>query len=86
MAFEADIVLVDDVQAAQVGEAVGAAEAVGEGRRVAVAVAGLVERQHHVAATGELDGEAVLGLARIDVAVDRKNAGGGVSAVALGGI
>ena len=76
MTLEADIVLVDDVEAAQMGQAVGTAEAVGEGGRVAVAVAGLVEGQHHIAAAGELDGKAVLGLARIDVAVDRQNAGG----------
>ncbi len=59
------------------GEPVGAAKTVGEGGRVAVAVAGLVERQHHVTAAGELDGKAVLGFARIDVAVDGQNAGGG---------
>lgn len=38
-------------------------------------MAGLVERQHHIAAAGELDGEAVLGLARIDIAVDGEDAG-----------
>ena len=57
-------------------QSIGAAKAVGEGGRVAVAVAGLVERQHHVTAAGEFDGKAVLGLARIDVAVNRENAGG----------
>ena len=56
---------------------VRSAEAVGEGRRIAVAMAGLVERQHHIAAAGEFDGEAVLGLARIDVAMDGEDAGGG---------
>jgi len=40
-------------------------------------MAGLVEGEHHIAAAGELDGKAVLGLARIDVAVDREDAGGG---------
>ena len=75
MALEADIVLVDDVEAAQMCEAIGAAETVGEGGRVAVAVAGLVERQHDIAAAGEFDGKAVLGLARIDVAMNRENAG-----------
>ncbi len=39
-------------------------------------MAGLVEGQHHIAAAGELDGKAVLGLARIDVAVDGEDAGG----------
>ena len=76
MALEADVVLVDEIEAAQIGQPVGAAEAVGEGGRVAVAVAGLVERQDDIAAAGEFDGKAVLGLARIDVAVDRENAGG----------
>ncbi len=75
MAFEADIGLVDIRKAAQVGEAIRAAEPVGEGRRVAVAVAGLVQRHHHIAAPGEFDGEAVLGLAGIDIAVDREDAG-----------
>jgi hypothetical protein len=42
---------------------VGSAETVGEGRRIAIAVAGLVQRQHHVAAAGEFDGKAVLGFA-----------------------
>jgi hypothetical protein len=74
--LEADIVLVDDVEAAQIRQPIGAAKAVGERGRVAVTVAGLVERQHHVTAAGEFDGKAVLGLARIDVAVNRKNAGG----------
>ena len=59
------------------GEAVGAAEPVGEGGRVAIAVAGLVEGEHDIAAAGEFDGKAVLGLARIDVAVDGEDAGGG---------
>ena len=77
VALEPDIVLVDDFEAAQIGQPIGAAEAVGEGGRVAIAVAGLVEGQHHIAAAGELDGKAVLGLARIDVAVDREDAGGG---------
>ena len=83
MALEADIVLVDDVEAAQMRQPIGAAKPVGEGGRVAVAVAGLVEREHHIAAAGELDGKAVLGLARIDVAVDRQNAGGGGLRVAF---
>ena len=39
------------------------AESVREGRRIAVAVAGLVEGEHHVTAAGELDGKAILGLA-----------------------
>ena len=77
MAFEADIVLVDEFEAAQIGQPIGAAEAACEGGRVAVAMAGLVEGEHHIAAAGELDGKAVLGLARIDVAVDGEDAGGG---------
>ncbi len=77
VALEADIVLVDDVEAAQMRQPVRAAEAVGEGGRVAIAVAGLVEGEHHIAAAGELDGKAVLGFARIDVAVNREDAGGG---------
>ena len=76
MALKADIVLVDEVEAAQMRQPIGAAKAVGEGRRIAVAVAGLVERQHHIAPAGKFDGEAILGLARIDVAVHRQNAGG----------
>ena len=58
-------------------EAIGSAEAVGEGGRIAVAVAGLVEGEHHVTAAGEFDGKAILRLPRIDVAVNRENAGGG---------
>ncbi len=46
-------------------------------RAVAIAVAGLVEVKHHIAAAGKFDGKAILGLARIDVAVNRENAGGG---------
>ena len=52
------------------------AEAVREGRRIAVAVTGLVDGEHDVTAAGEFDGKAVLGLARVDVAVDGQNAGG----------
>ncbi len=74
MPLKPDIGLVDEVEAAQVSQSVGTAEPVGEGRRVAVAVAGLVEREHHIAAAGELDGKAVLGFAGIDVAVNRQNA------------
>ena len=77
VAFEPDIVLVHDFKAAQVGQPIGAAEPVCEGGRVAIAVAGLVEGEDHIAATGKLDGKAVLGLARIDVAMDREDAGGG---------
>ena len=58
-------------------EAIGAAEPVGEGGRVAIAVAGLVEGEDDIAAAGEFDGKAGLGLARIDVAVDGEDAGGG---------
>ena len=76
MTLEADIVLVDDVEAAQVRKAVGPAKAVGEGGRIAVAVAGLVEGEDHIAATGEFDRKAVLGLARVDIAVNGQNAGG----------
>ncbi len=72
--LEADIGLVDDVEAAEIGEAVRAAKAVGKGGRVTIAMAGLVQRQHDIAAAGEFDGEAVLGLARIDVAVDGEDA------------
>jgi hypothetical protein len=70
-------VLVDDIEAAQLREAIPAAEPIGEGGRVAIAVAGLVEGQHHIATAGKLDGTAVLGFARIDVAVNRQNAGSG---------
>ena len=76
MALEADIVLVDEFEAAQIGQPIGAAEPVGEGGRVAIAMAGLVEGEDHIAAAGELDGKAVLGFARIDVAVDGEDAGG----------
>ena len=77
MTLEADIVLVDDVEAAQIGQPIGPAKPIGEGRRIAVAVAGLVQRQHHITPAGELDGKTILGFARIDVAVDREDAGGG---------
>src|SRR5262249_28998390 len=53
----------------QIGQSVRTAEAVGEGRRVRIAVTGLVKRQHDVAAACELDRKSILGLARIDVAV-----------------
>jgi len=75
MALEADVVLVDDVEAAKVGQAGGPAEAVGEGGRVGVAVAGLVEGEDDVAAPRELDREAVLGLSGVDIAVDREDCG-----------
>src|SRR5260370_15504489 len=58
-------------------EPVGTAKAAGEGGRIAVAMAGLVEGEDHVTAAGEFDRKAVLGLARIDIAVDREDAGGG---------
>ncbi len=74
MALEPDIVLVDELEAAEIGEAVRSAKPVREGGWIAVAMAGLVQCQHHIAAAGELDGEAVLGLARIDVAMDGKDA------------
>ena len=51
---------------------------VGKGGRIAVAVPGLVEVEHHIAPPGEFDGKAILGFARIDVAVDRENARSGV--------
>ena len=73
MTLEADIGLVDELEAAEVSQPVRTAEPVRKGGRVAVAVTGLVEGEHHVAAAGELDGKAVLGLARIDVTVDRQN-------------
>ena len=75
MAFEADVGLVDEIEAAQVGERIGAAESVGERRRIAVAVARLIERQHDVSAARELDGKSRLRLARIDVAVHGEDAG-----------
>ncbi len=58
-------------------ESVGPAKAVGEGRRIAVAVAGLVEREDDVTAAGKFDRKTVLHLPRIDVAVHRENAGRG---------
>jgi hypothetical protein len=42
MALETDIVLVDDFEAAQMRQSVRPAETIGEGRRIAVAMAGLV--------------------------------------------
>jgi hypothetical protein len=77
VALQPNIVLVDDVEASQIDQPVRTAKPVGEGRRIAVAVAGLVERQHHITPAGKFDGKAVLGLARIDVAVNREYAGGG---------
>lgn len=77
VALQPDIVLVDDVEAAQMREPIGSAKAIGEGGRIAVAMAGLVEGEHHITAPGEFDRKAVLGLARIDVAVDGEDAGGG---------
>ncbi len=56
---------------------IGPAKTACEGRRIAVAVAGLVEVEHHVTAAGKFDGKAILGLPRIDVAVNCENAGGG---------
>ena len=77
MALKPDIGLVDEFEAAQIGQPIGAAKPVGEGGRVAIAVAGLVEGEDHITAAGKLDGKAVLGLARIDVAVDGEDAGSG---------
>jgi hypothetical protein len=77
VALKADIVLVDDVETAQIDQPVWAAKSIGKGRWIAVAVPGLVEVEHHIAPAGEFDGKAVLGFARIDIAVNRQNAGGG---------
>jgi hypothetical protein len=77
VALEPDIVLVDDVEAAQVRQPIGSAKTAGEGRWIAVAMAGLVEGEHHVTPAGKFDGKAVLGFPRIDVAVNGENAGGG---------
>jgi hypothetical protein len=76
VALKADIVLVDEVEAAQIGQTIRPAKSVGERGRVTIAVAGLVEGQHHIAAASEFDGEAVLGFARVDVPVNRENSGG----------
>ena len=75
MTLEADVVLVDEVEAAQIAQSVGPAETVRESWRIAVAVAGLIERQHDVAPTGEFDREVALSLARIEVAMDGEHAG-----------
>ncbi len=56
-------------------QAIGATKSVGERGRIAVAVAGLVEGEHHVTAAGKFDGKAILRFPRIDVAVNRENAG-----------
>jgi hypothetical protein len=77
VALEPDIVLVDDVEAAQMRQPIGAAKAIGESRRIAVAMAGLVQRQHHITPAGKFDSKAILGLARIDVAVHGQDTGGG---------
>lgn len=77
MAFHPDVGLVDDRQRFHVAHAFDAAEAVGKGRPFAVAVPGLVQRQDNKAAPGELNGEAVLGLTGVDIAVDGQDAGGG---------
>ena len=77
MALEADIVLVDDVEAAQMRQPIGPAKAIGKGRRIAIAMAGLVEGEHHVTAAGKFDGKSVLRFPRVDVAVNRENPGGG---------
>jgi hypothetical protein len=68
-----DVGLVDDVQAAQVFQAIDAAEGIRERRRCAVAVAGLVEGQHDVAAPRKLDREAALCFTRVEVAMHGQN-------------
>jgi hypothetical protein len=77
MPLEADIGLVDDVETAQLRQPIRPTKTVSEGRRVAVAVAGLVEREHDITPPGEFDGKAVLGLAGVDVAVNREDPGCG---------
>ena len=52
MDLKPDIALVDDAEAAQMRKPVGAAEAVGNGRWGAVAMTGLVRRQHPLAKRG----------------------------------
>ena len=61
MALEPDIVLVDKIEAAQIGQSVRAAKAIGESWRVAIAMSRLIEREHHIAATSKFNGETVLG-------------------------
>ena len=77
VALETDIVFVDDVEAAQMRQPIGPAKAACEGRRVTIAVAGLVEGEHHITAACKFDGKSVLRLPRVDVAVNRENPGSG---------
>ena len=62
MSLEADIVPVDDGETAQIGEAIRPAEAACESGRRAVAVASLIQGEHDIAASGELDRKAALSL------------------------
>ena len=75
VALETDIVLVDECEAAQIFQAIRPAPFVRKRRRCAVAVSRHVERKDDIAAARELDGKAVLHLARIDQAVHRQHAG-----------
>ena len=75
MTFKADIVGVDNVQAPQIGQASRTTKAIGKGWRIGIAMPGLIERQHDIAATGEFDGEAVLCLAAVEIAVYRQDGG-----------
>lgn len=71
--LEADVVLADDVEAAQVLEPVDAAKFVAEGGRGAVAVLGLVQGKDDVTPASELDSEPALRFAGVDVAVHRED-------------
>jgi hypothetical protein len=74
---EHHLITIDEREGAQVRQGVGPAETAREGGRIGVAVAGLVDGEHHVAAARELDRVGRLRLVAVDVAVDRDHAGHG---------
>jgi len=76
MALKPDIVWVNEIQRAQIGQRIEPAERVGEGWRRAIAVAGLVRREHDIAAARKLNREGGLSLTGVDIAVRGEDRGG----------
>ena len=57
--FKADIALIDECEAAQIRQTIRPAKAIGERGRIAVAVAGLVQRQDHITAPCKFNRKSV---------------------------
>ena len=81
MAFQADVVFIDKIQGAQIVQgrfaaATTAKKASQRYGRFTITVPDHVGREDDIASSGKLDGKAVLGFARVDVAMHRQNARG----------